>query len=45
MYRWHVVVKCAPETDISSIIEPFFRARANDPVTNVAVDVDAYDLL
>ncbi len=45
MYRWHVVVKCAPETDISSIIEPFFRARANDPATNVAVDVDAYDLL
>ena len=45
MYRWHVVVKCAPESDVSSVVEPFFRARANDPLTNVAVDVDAYDLL
>lgn len=45
MYRWHVVVKTAPEVDISLIVEPFFRTRANDPATNVAVDVDAYDLL
>jgi len=45
MYRWHVVIKCAPEADVSSVIEPFFRARANDSLTNVAADVDAYDLL
>ena len=45
MYRWHVVVKCSPDSDVSSVVEPFFRTRPNDPLTNVAVDVDAYDLL
>ncbi|WP_165044428.1 primosomal protein N' [Adlercreutzia sp. ZJ138] len=44
-YRWHVVVKCPLEADISRVIEPLFRARKAYKAINVAVDVDPSDLL
>ena len=45
VYRWHVVVKCQPEDDLSRVIAPLFRARAPETDVNVAVDVDPNDLL
>lgn len=45
VYRWHVVVKCPPEDDLSRVIAPLFRARAPEADVNVAVDVDPNDLL
>lgn len=45
VYRWHVVVKCQPEDDLSRVIAPLFRARAPEADVNVAVDVDPNDLL
>lgn len=44
-YRWHVVVKCPPEQDISSVLLPYFRSRKALRDVNVAVDVDPVDLL
>ena len=45
VYRWHVVVKCPPEDDLSRVIAPLFRARVPESDVNVAVDVDPNDLL
>ena len=45
VYRWHVVVKCPPEDDLSRVIAPLFRARAPEADVNVAVDIDPNDLL
>lgn len=45
VYRWHVVVKCQPEDDLSRVIAPLFRARAPETDVNVAVDIDPNDLL
>lgn len=45
VYRWHVVVKCPPEDDLSRVIAPLFRARVPEADVNVAVDVDPNDLL
>ena len=45
VYRWHVVVKCPPEDDLSRVVAPLFRARAPEADVNVAVDVDPNDLL
>ena len=45
VYRWHVVVKCQPEDDLSRVIAPLFRARAPEADVNVAVDIDPNDLL
>ncbi len=45
VYRWHVVVKCQPEDDLSRVIAPLFRARVPEADVNVAVDVDPNDLL
>ncbi len=44
-YRWHVVVKCPPASDLSAVLLPYFRARKPDKWVNVAVDVDPVDLL
>ena len=44
-YRWHLVVKCPLEDDLSSALTPLFRTRKPDPQVNVAVDVDPMDLL
>lgn len=44
-YRWHVVVKCPPSSDLSAILLPYFRARKPRKDVNVAVDVDPVDLL
>ena len=45
VYRWHVVVKCQPEDDLSRVIAPLFRARVPEADVNVAVDIDPNDLL
>ena len=45
VYRWHVVVKCPPEDDLSRVVAQLFRARAPEADVNVAVDVDPNDLL
>lgn len=44
-YRWHVVVKCPADADISRVLLPYFRRRKPDKWVNVAVDVDPDDLL
>lgn len=44
-FRWHIVVKCPPEADLSSALEPLFRARKAIAGVNVAVDVDPSSLL
>ncbi|WP_418831276.1 replication restart helicase PriA [Paraeggerthella sp.] len=44
-YRWHIVVKCLPEADLSAVLLPYFRHRKPDKDANVAIDVDPDDLL
>ena len=44
-YRWHLVVKCPLEGDLSGVLLPFFRARKPERDVSVAVDVDPDDLL
>ncbi len=44
-YRWHVVVKCPADADLSRALVPLFRHRKPDKLVNVAVDVDPDDLL
>lgn len=44
-YRWHIVVKCPLENDLSAVLLPFFRSRKPDRYVSVAVDIDPDDLL
>lgn len=44
-YRWHIVVKCPADADLSTALLPFFRRRKPDKDANVAIDVDPDDLL
>lgn len=44
-YRWHIVVKCPADGDLSRALLPLFRHRKPDKDANVAVDVDPDDLL
>ena len=44
-YRWHIVVKCPTDADLSCVLLPLFRRRKPDKDANVAVDVDPDDLL
>lgn len=44
-YRWHLVVKCPLDGDLSRALLPFFRHRKPDRDASVAVDVDPDDLL
>ena len=44
-YRWHLVVKCPLDGDLSGVLLPYFRARKPEREVNVAVDVDPDDLL
>ena len=44
-YRWHVVLKCPADADISRVLLPYSRRRKPDKWVNVAVDVDPDDLL
>lgn len=45
LFRWHIVVKCAPEADISEVLGHVHRARPKVQGVNTAVDVDPQDLL
>lgn len=44
-YRYHILVKGAPQADLSEVLLPFFRARKTHESVNVAVDIDPEDLL
>ena len=44
-YRWHLVVKCPLDGDLSGVLLPYFRPRKPEREVNVAVDVDPDDLL
>ncbi|MBR3690126.1 MAG: primosomal protein N', partial [Eggerthellaceae bacterium] len=44
-YRWHVLVKCPREADLSLVMGRLFRTRKAEKEVNVAVDVDPLDLL
>lgn len=44
-YRWHIVVKCSLDDDLSGVLLPYFRARRPEKDVNVAVDIDPDDLL
>ena len=44
-YRWHLVVKCPLDGDLSGVLLPYFRARKPEREVNVAVDMDPDDLL
>lgn len=44
-YRYHILIKAAPEVDISEVLLPFFRQRKTCDHVNVAVDIDPEDLL
>lgn len=44
-YRWHVLVKCPREADLSLVMGRLFRTRKVEKEVNVAVDVDPLDLL
>lgn len=44
-FRWHIVVKCPREDDVSVMLARLFRARKPDKSVNAAVDVDPADLL
>ncbi len=45
MYRRHILIKCPPADDISSLFVRLMRARKSDPAVHVAVDVDPSSLL
>ena len=45
LIRWHVVVKCSPEMDISEALEGFHRKRGRIQGVSTAVDVDPMDPL
>ncbi len=45
MYRRHILIKCPPTDDISSLLVRLMRTRKSDPAVNVAVDVDPVSLL
>ena len=45
LFRWHIVVKCPADADLSDALLPLFRRRKPDRDANVAVDVDPDDLL
>ncbi len=44
-YRWHILVKCPREANLSLVLGRLFRTRKPEKEVNVAVDVDPIDLL
>jgi primosomal protein N' (replication factor Y) len=44
-WRWHILVKVPLDGDIPSVLGPVFKERKTVPGINVAVDVDALNLL
>lgn len=44
-FRWHIVVKCPLEANLSEMLLPLFRARKAERDISVTVDVDPVDLL
>lgn len=45
MFRWHIVVACAPDFDLPALLEPFFRARKSCADVRISIDVDPQSLL
>ena len=44
-YRWHIVVKAPVDTDISQVLEPYFRERRTSPSVRAAIDIDPISML
>ena len=44
-YRWHIVVKCPADQDLSAALVGLFRRRKPSRTVNVAVDIDPVSLL
>lgn len=44
-YRWHIVVKCPLDEDISKVLLPVFRERKASRTVNAAIDIDPQSLL
>ncbi len=45
MHRWHIVLSCARDFDLSGFLEPFFRARKSKNDVRVSIDIDPQSLL
>lgn len=45
LYRWHVVVKCPPDADLSSALGRFHRGHRRTDGVSTSVDIDPMDLL
>lgn len=45
MYRWHVVVSCAPTFDLPALLEPFMRSRKVTQDVRLSIDIDPQSLL
>ncbi len=43
-YRWHILIKAPPKSDIPAMLEPVMRRRKAVSGVNVAVDIDPMDL-
>ncbi|WP_165252177.1 primosomal protein N' [Adlercreutzia sp. ZJ304] len=44
-YRWHILVKADPASDISNLLRPIFTSRKAIKEVNVALDIDPIDIL
>ena len=44
-YRWHIVVKCPADQDLSAALVGLFRHRKPSRTVNVAVDIDPVSIL
>jgi primosomal protein N' (replication factor Y) len=44
-YRWHILIKAPPGTDLPGLLGPVIRERKATPGVTVAIDIDPLDLL
>ena len=44
-FRWHVIVKCPHDGDVSAVLHDIYRGAKPAKGVNVAIDVDPIDLL
>ena len=44
-YRWHILVKSAPDGDLPALLRPVFASRKPSKEVNVALEIDPIDLL
>jgi primosomal protein N' (replication factor Y) len=44
-YRWHILIKAAPQADLPGLLAPLIARRKPVPGVNMAIDIDPQDLL